>query len=139
MRRSIHRGLLPVMLVVLTGWACNNNSSSSTPTQPTQTVTETFSGNLNQNGAATYPFVAQASGTVTATLTSVGPDSTLVIGMSLGTWNGTACTIVIANDNATQGSALSGSLSSSGNFCVRVYDVGHIVDPASFTVAIVHP
>ncbi len=141
MRRSIHRKLL-VVVTALTIWACDDAGTTTTPTTPTttpQTTTETFEGDLNPNGAKTFPFNAQAAGTITATLTSLGPDSTLKIGMSLGTWNGSACQIVLANDNAVQGSVVTGTASSAGSLCVRVYDVGDLVEPIAFVVTVIHP
>lgn len=141
MRRSIHPKLF-VVAIALTIWACGDAATTTTPTTPTATTpttTETFEGDLNPNGAKTFPFTTQAAGTVTATLTSLSPDSTLTIGMSLGTWNGSACQIVLANDNAIQGAVITGTVSSTGSLCVRVYDVGKLVEPIAFVVTVVHP
>lgn len=139
MHRSICRALVP-LLVSITVAGCGNDDAPTTPTAPTTsaTVTETFTGTLNQNGANTHPFRTDA-GTVTATLTTVSPDSATVVGLSLGTWNGSACQIVLANDRATQATILIGSASASGNLCVRLYDVGSITQPTSYEVQVVHP
>ena len=121
--------------------ACGGDTP--TPTSPTPTlpaaVTETFAGELNRNGARTHTFVAQASGTVTATLDTLAPETTAAIGLSLGTWNGSACQIVIANDNAAQGAIVIGAASSAGNLCVRVYDIGKVDNLASYQLTVVHP
>ena len=138
MRRSIHRAVLVLILVASSVWACSNNTT--TPTSPTTTlptITATWTGTLNQNGGTTYPFTAQV-GPIAATLTSIAPDETVRIGMSLGSWNGSACAVAIASDNLAQGGAVNGSVSAAGNYCVRVYDVGNIVDPVSFTVILAH-
>ena len=47
-----------------------------------------FTGTLNINGGASYPFTAQAAGLITATLTTLGADNTTTssVGLSLGTW-----------------------------------------------------
>ena len=81
------------------------------------------------------------SGTVTATLTTLGPDSTFILGMSLGTWNGTTCQVVLANDRATQGSFIVGGVSSFGNLCVRMYDIGNITptEPYTYEITVTHP
>ena len=131
---------LRVLLIaglVMAGAACD----SETPTIPTNpTVTDTFSGTLNQNGAAGFQFTALASGTVTARLTTLAPDSALRIGLGLGNWNGTACQVVVANEAATQGSSINGSLGSAATLCLRVYDVGNVgSDPVTFTVEVEHP
>jgi len=121
--------------------ACGDNASTPTTPTPTtpETITETFSGSINRNGAATHTFLAQASGSVTATLTTLAPESVAAIGVSLGTWNGTACQLVIANTSAAQGAVILGVASSAGNFCVFVQDVGTIADTASYEITVVHP
>src|SRR5262245_38469664 len=109
--------------------------SSDTPTTPTTTpvtVTDTFSGTLTQNGAASYPFITAASGSVQATLTTLAPDATLIVGMSLGTWNGSSCNVVIVKDKAGLQSTLLGQASASGSLCVRIYDVGNVIDPITY-------
>ena len=121
--------------------ACGGDApvpTSPTPSGPTS-VTETFAGELNRNGARTHTFLAQASGTVTATLDTLAPDTTAAIGLSLGTWNGSACQIVIANDNAAKGAVVVGAASTAGNLCVRVYDVGKVSDLTSYALTVVHP
>jgi hypothetical protein len=139
MHRSICARLL-LMAGLAAGVASCGSSTPATPTTPTTpTITDTFTGNLNQNGATTHPFTAAASGSVEATLSALAPDETIKIGVSLGTWNGAACTIVIANDSASKGAAISGTINSAGNFCVRVYDVGNVVNPISYTLTVKHP
>lgn len=120
--------------------ACGDNNPVTTPTTPTPTnVTETFSGTISVNGAATHSFVVSTSGSVTAGLASVTPDSAAVLGLSLGTWNGAVCQVVLANDKAQQGSVVIGTASSLGNLCVRVYDPGTLTQPIGYEVQVVHP
>ncbi len=117
--------------------ACNNNNTTS-PTAPTPvSVTESFSGTLTVNGATTFPFTVQQTGAVSATLNTLSTDGA-VVGLSLGTWNGAACQIIIANDNAAQGITVNGTAASTGNFCTRVYDVGKIAAPVDFTITVTH-
>ena len=132
----ISRTLLTFAVILLAS-ACGDDTT--TPTQPTTptTFTKTFSGSIGRNGAMTHEFATQLSGTVTATLTSVTPAA--VIGLSLGTWNGTVCQIVLANDKATQGSTVTGSVSTFGNLCLRVYDAGALTQPVAYEVQVVHP
>ena len=128
--------------VLACGVAACDDEVPTTPTAPANPVTETFSGSVRQNGAQTHTFATASSGEVRATLKDLAPDSSLVIGFSLGNWNATTsvCQIVLANDAATGGSLLSGSMSGIGNLCVRVYDVGNIAaTPAAYTVEVVHP
>jgi hypothetical protein len=138
MRRRKVRGVLLCALAALT--ACGG-TTPTTPTPPTL-VTDTFTGTLTQNDGITHQFTIGAAGTVTATLTSVGPDSTKTIGFSMGTLIGTVCQAVLANDAAVQNNALTGSAQLGGTFCVRVYDVGSITadtGPFTYTVTVTHP
>ncbi len=139
MRRSIHLTLL-VIAVALGFWACNNTTPTTPTTTPPPTTTETFPGTLNPNGAKTFTFNTVLAGTLTATLTSISPDSTLAIGLALGTWNGTSCQVVLANDSALQGTVLTGAASGAGTLCVRVYDAaGALTANEDFVVTVVHP
>ncbi|PYR73609.1 MAG: hypothetical protein DMF87_25285 [Acidobacteria bacterium] len=143
MRRSIRRALL-LMLVAGIAAACSNNNNS-TPTGPTTlptVLTETFSGTLSKNSAFTHPFVVSDAGDVSVFLTesvdASNPNNTIPIGVSLGTWNGTSCAIVIANDNVAQGSSITGRATAAGNLCVRVYDVGFVPGSANYELLIDH-
>lgn len=131
--------LAATLAAALSVAACNNNQTVTTPTTPTPVyVTDTFTGTLGRNGATTFPFSVNTGGSVQATLTSIS-DGSIVIGMSLGAWNGSACNILLANDQATQGVALLGTASGIGTLCLRIYDVGKVVDPLDFTVNVTHP
>jgi hypothetical protein len=142
MRRLI-RGLLLFGVLATSVAACNNNSTTTTTTPTTTTaapITEPpFTGTLKVNGASVLPFTATTGGTVTATLTSLAPDATIGIGLSIGTWTGSACQVVIANDNALPAAAISGTVTAAASLCVRVYDVGKLTAPTDFSVTIVHP
>jgi hypothetical protein len=129
------RRLIPgiLLLALVTGVAgCNdNNNNITTPTTPTtttnqSTTTETFNG---------------TAGTVTATLTAVGPDATLAIGLAIGSWTGSACVVTIANDAAIQGAAVPGTVTAAAALCARVYATGKVsaAQPVSFTVTVTHP
>lgn len=119
--------------------ACGSDTTTTpTPTTPVSS-TDTFSGPLTANGAASFPFTTAASGTITATLTTLAPNSTLIVGLALGTWNGNACQIILSKDSATQSSFISGQASQSATYCVRIYDVGNVTDPQTFEVQVNHP
>jgi hypothetical protein len=128
-----------VLLLAAAASACGSSTTAPTTTTPPPTIQETFNGTLTKSGGATHPFAVSRSGAVNVVLTSIAPDSTLVVGLSLGTWNGTACQAVLVKDNATQGSTLLGSASSTGNLCVRIYDVGHLVGSITYQIDVVHP
>lgn len=64
--------------------------------------------------------------------------TTTVIGMALGTWSGTTCTVVLANDITGVDGVVSGVVQGAGNLCARVYDVGRLETPAVFTIEVTH-
>jgi hypothetical protein len=130
-------GLL--LLAILSAPGCGDSTIPTVPITPSVPTTETFAGTITVNGAATHQFVTTSRGALAATLTSIGPDSTSVIGVSVGTWNGTACQIILANDQTTQGATVIGQVSGVANLCVRVYDVGKLTGPATYSVDVSHP
>jgi hypothetical protein len=130
--------LAALVATALSMSACGSDTPTTptTPTLPTS-VTDTFSGTLTRNGASTFPFSVSSAGAVYVTLTSVA-DSSMLVGLSLGTWNGAACTTVISNDAAVQGTSLAGSATGVGTLCTRVYDVGKVADPLDYQLTVVH-
>jgi hypothetical protein len=120
---------------------CDNDVEDAPgPTEPNPTVTETFTGTVNPNGAATHTFVVTASGTVTARLASVTPDPAVTVGFVLGTWSGSSCQSVIFRDEAVQGEALIGNVTGIGTLCVRVHDPnGKLTGALTYSLTVEHP
>jgi hypothetical protein len=145
MRRLFWRALLLVAVAAVAS-SCDDNNSLSTPTGPTTpptVVTETFKGTLFKNAAYTHPFTVTDSGDVSVfLLESVDPahpdNNAIPIGVSLGTWNGVSCAVVIASDNISPGASLTGRATAAGNLCVRVYDVGFVPGAANYELLIDH-
>jgi len=98
---------------------------------------------LLKNAAYTHPFAVTDAGDVSVFLITSAdaahPDNNAIpIGVSLGTWNGISCAIVIANDNISPGASLTGRATAAGNLCVRVYDVGFVPGSANYELLIDH-
>ena len=132
--------LLP-LLVAGCGGDDDDNDTPTSPSNPTVTVTDTFTGTLVRNGGTSHPFpvASAAGGDVIATLKAVTPNTESLVGMSLGTWNGSACQAVIANDRAVVAASIIGRATSTGTLCLRIYDIGTITDPQDYEVEVVHP
>jgi hypothetical protein len=138
MFRFLMRSLVAV--VAAAGLAGCGGNTATTPTTPTPTtVTETFTGTVNHNGAATHSFVVSTLGTATATLTAISPDSVVPIGMAMGEWNGASCRIVIAQDQSVRTTVITGNVSGAGLLCVRIYDTGNVADTADYELTVTHP
>ena len=130
-----------ILALALVQTACSEDINPSIPSDiGGNPVTETFTGTLTLNGADTRPFSVARSGSVTATISSLAPDATVRMGLSLGTWNGSACSTVISNDSATVGTQVIGAADREGRLCVRVYDAdGTLPQPTDFELTVVHP
>ena len=133
--RRWRAGLAVCVLAALVS-ACEGEIANLIEPDPVA-VTETFSGTLTPNKAESWPF-SSSRGTVTATLLTVSPDSTIPIGLSLGIWNGLSCAVMITADKASQGTTVTGSVNGTGSLCVRLFDIGTITDPISYEVRVVH-
>jgi len=128
--------------VCLSAIALAGCGSDTTPTNPTDTtppvaVTETFAGTLTINGLQSHAFAVTRAGTVSAVL-KVLSDPAVTIGVSLGTWNGAACTIVIANPAATLNTSVVGTAQNSGQFCVLLNDIGRLTAAVDYAVDVSH-
>jgi hypothetical protein len=132
--------------LALAAAGCNNTPSISVPTPIS--VSEVFpitdaDGNADPiepgTNAFTWHFNIATSGLITATLTRLDPVQT--VGLSLGTWSEVQqiCQPVLINDAATLNTAINGQASSLGAFCVRIYDSGHMTDPANYVIRVDHP
>jgi hypothetical protein len=136
--RRFALGLLPFAALTLAAAGCSNSQDNvlGSVTGPA-TALDTFSGTLTVNGAKTFPFVVQSPGPVSAVVVTLSPDNTQLIGVALGTWNGSSCQIVLSNDTSLQGTTVSGQAAALGNFCVRVYDsTGSLPQVESFVVEV---
>ena len=138
---------------VLCALAALASGCGDTVTAPTETptpITETFEGTLNPAGTVVHSVVAALTGgSITATLTVVGPDATKTIGFSLGTLNPTTnvCTVVFDNPAALPGAVFNATASTAGFYCARVYDNGSVAAAAAdgsataftYKVTVAHP
>jgi hypothetical protein len=140
MRRRFAAVCLVLALAAFGAAGCDDETDTpTTPDTPAPTVTESFSGTLNRNGAVTFSFSVSASGQVTATLVELS-SSTVPVSLILGNWNGTTCQVVLANDNAVQGTFVTGAMSAAGSLCVRLSDAsGNLEAGVIFKVDVVHP
>ena len=144
------RALWPMVGVLVMCGACSHNSTaepsltSTTPTTPiaSPTVSEVFASTLPVGGFKFYTFNIAANGTVNVTLNSVsgaGVPATVQLGLGIGQPAGTDCastsTATAASGSAPQVTGTFGP----GLFCVRVFDVGNLFNPANFRVTIAHP
>ena len=140
MVRGFYRRLFAVLLAACALAGCDDGTPTI-PTTPTVPVTETFTGQVSQSGSSMHNFNTSSSGAIVATLKAIGTDNTLVVSFALGTWTGSACSLVLENPAATGGAILNGTMTGAGTLCDRVGDQGNIAagQPASYTIEVTHP
>lgn len=129
-------------VLVLAAAACSSVYDSLPTTPDPVIVTDVFTGTIKVNGAASHPFFTSATGTVTATLTSLGETPPANVGFSLGTFTGATCSIVtgLFIDKAVVNSVVQGTVSTlGGSLCVRIYDVGSLTEPVTYEIKVQHP
>jgi hypothetical protein len=103
-------------------------------------TTATFESTVAAGGSTSRSFTASQAGVVRLTLERTGPPDNTVVGLGVG--------IVRANNTcglSRQVTAAPGASPQlelpidSGVYCVRVFDVGNIVDTLPFVLRVVHP
>ena len=130
---------LAVVLVVVGSVACG----AKAPTQPDpvfELKTKTFTGNVLKSGRVGFPFTVVNPGDISVAITSLGPTSTLVMGIGLGFWEPatTTCVDQLTTNVATLNLAFAASPSSPGEYCVAIYDIGNVVVSSDFTLTVTH-
>ena len=148
-RRMARGAALAALMALASGCSATITTPTTTPVQ----TTDTFNGTLTPANSNVHSFITLTGGRVTATLTSVGPDSAQTVGFSLGTYNSTTgiCTVVFDNPAALQTTAqFNATASTLGYYCVRVYDNGSVKtltdagtvtgdNPFTYTITVSHP
>jgi hypothetical protein len=137
-----------VLLTAIASAGCNtqtadNSTSPTTPTTPT--ITEpAFTGTLHVGGTQIFTFSVTQVGPLTVVLNSAGPPPTIVVGLAIGTptfaTTGTTCS-PIQTFNAQAGVSapqISGTVSTSGPYCIAVYDTGTLTADITFSVTVAH-
>ena len=126
--------------VALAAAGCDDASTATSPTT-TSPITETFTGQFVPGGSAARSVIAASSGTVSITLTQIGPPADLVVGLGVGIpqASGAGCYLTqIVQAGASSSPQLTVPVDA-GTYCVRLYDPGTLTSPVAFSVTIVRP
>jgi hypothetical protein len=131
------RILLAVLGAALFTAGCADPAAPVTPTPAVPTVTDTFSDTLLVLGTNTHNFNVSTIGGVKISLTSVQPDA--AVGLGIGTSSLGSCSVVDKVETvAGQTVQLSGTVTVPGLYCVTIYDLGNLVEPAVYTINVLH-
>ena len=122
--------------------APSGTSTTTTTTVAAPTISETWQSVLPVGGFKLYSFGIPSTGTVNITLTSVGGQfvpSTVQVGIGIGTPEGQDCTTTQTVTAASNSTAQISTTEQAGVYCARIFDVGNLFAPATFSVQIDHP
>ena len=127
-------------VLALAAAACDDASTATSPSV-TSPVTETFSGQFLPGGTAARAFTAASSGTVSITLTQIGPPADAVVGLGVGIpqSTGTGCLLTPTIQTGASSSPQLTVPVDAGTYCVRLYDPGTLTATVAFNVTIVRP
>jgi hypothetical protein len=134
-------GLVTAAGLLAASFGCGGSTSPSTTAPSLPTFVDVFTGTVAQGGIDAHPFTVRAApGNIDAVITSIGPLSTITVGLGLGVWDATSqtCSLVVRSDTAKLNLTLQASVTSAGDICVGVYDVGNITDAITYTVQVTH-
>ena len=136
----MRRRTLLLLVLALAATGCDDASTATSPTV-TSPVTETFNGQFFPGGTAARAFTAASAGTVSITLTQVGPPADAVVGVGVGIPQsaGTGCLLTqTVQTGASAAPQLTVSVDA-GPSGVRLYDTGTLMAAGAFNVTIVRP
>ncbi len=128
---------LAVLGVVLAA-ACSGNSTPTAPSTTSKAMSENWSSVVAPGGSSSRSFTANASGTITVTLTSAGA-ATLGLGVGVPRVTGGGCRLGVTVNASPGSSPQINAAADAGQYCVQVYDLGTLKDPAAFALKIDHP
>jgi hypothetical protein len=124
-----------VAALTLSPTACGEDTVTPTPTPTTTTLS--FSSTMVPGGTASRSFTAERAGKVTVQYGSFSPQSDVTLRLSFGTFDGTNCTPTTTLDTLPGTTAQISTDITAGNYCVKVADVGGVVQVSVFSVIIV--
>jgi hypothetical protein len=121
--------------------ATSASTIAAVPAPTTAVVTENFSGTVQPGSNDAHSFtVTTDNATISLTLTSAGPPSTIAMGFGLGQMVAGSCQLISGGFGTYAASTtpqLSGTIGS-GAYCVMVYDVGNQSAAITYTVVVNH-
>lgn len=136
----MRRRVLLLCVLALAAAGCDDASTATSPTV-TSPVTESFNGQFFPGGTAARAFTAASAGTVSITLTQVGPPADVVVGLGVGIpqSTGTGCLLTqVIQTGASAAPQLTVPVDA-GTYCVRLHDTGSLTAAVTFNVTIVRP
>jgi hypothetical protein len=107
---------------------------------PSKNQIDMVPGTLAVNGQVLHEFTAAKSGEFEIKITQLAPNADAFIGVSYGpVQNGTCVRTYQTNYYAQLNKPALGGHITSGRYCLLVFDVGTLSQPAAYTLRVSHP
>ncbi|MBZ5559098.1 MAG: hypothetical protein LAO77_17645 [Acidobacteriia bacterium] len=140
------RFLLSVLVSALAiGCSQSSTDTSSTTTSTTaptgNPTTENFTGTVAVGGSDVHSFtVVLSGGQLNVILTAAGPPPTIQMGLGIGSYSGTTCTLFSNGSLTTPAGSIAQltGTANAGTYCVQVSDVGNQTAPVNYAVTVTH-
>lgn len=119
--------------------ACADPAAPGAPTAVTPTITDTFTGTLTIGGTNIHAFTVNQIGGLKVTL--VSEDTAVAVLLSVGTPSAaTGQCVPLGSATTAAGAAaqLSGTATTTGQFCVSIADIGNLTGPVVYTINVLH-
>jgi hypothetical protein len=132
-----HR-LIAVLTLLFVAYVC---ISCGGIVDPSQNVSQTFSGTLSPGGQSPQPFTASKTGEISVKVGTLTPASTQFIGVEwVQAGNGSCNGGLMANVQfGTANTTVISTQIPNGNYCIIMYDPGTFTQPVTFSVTVSHP
>lgn len=133
--------LVALLLSAVAAAGCGDDDPPPTTPAPPTTQSVTWSTSLATGGASSRSFRSTRNGTVSVTLQALAGSTTIRAGLGVGIplGDGSGC-VLSRSVETTAGATAQIELDvDAGNYCMQVYDLGELTQPASFTVLLVYP
>ena len=123
--------------LLVTGCADPIPTPAPTPVSPT--IEESFSDTLIVFGANVHPFTVREVGGIKVIISNVDPSAAIGIGIGTPSVATGSCTVLSElTAVAGPGAQISGTATVTGSFCVKVFDVGNLVESVAYAVTVIH-
>ncbi|HEX8029707.1 MAG TPA: hypothetical protein VF491_14635 [Vicinamibacterales bacterium] len=130
---------LTLATVVLLGGCGQTTLTSPTTVADTDLLQREFSSLLLPGGSASREFDIVVAGPIAVTLKTTTPgDVPVGVGVGIPRSNG-SCALSAAVDTAAGSTAQISINAAAGTYCAKVYDLGTLLAPMAFTIAISRP
>jgi hypothetical protein len=129
------RGSAAIVLCLLLA-ACGDDNNTVAPSREPVVSSIGFSSTMVPGGSAARSLSAVRAGKVAVQYVAISPTADVPLRLTFGTFNGTTCTPTIVLDTPPSTTAQIATDIAAGEYCVRVDDLGGVVQVSVFSVLI---